>query len=81
MLKIRHLPKLVCIYRLSNAHSNVYSDAKTASLFDVVSILFPPHLSLADFLLPRVTRWFGGIFKCFGVVFTSERSFATGGLF
>ena len=47
-----------------------------------MSILFPPHLSLADFLLPRVTRWFEGRYSnVFGVVFISERSFATGGLF
>ena len=50
MLKIRQIPMLVCIYRLSNALSNEYSDAKTALLFDVVSILFPHHLSLNEFL-------------------------------
>ena len=49
MVNVQLIPWLVCIYRLSNAHSNEYSDAKTALLFDVVFTLFPPHLSLADF--------------------------------
>ena len=52
------IPMLVCIYHLSNALCNEYSDAKTALLFDVVSILFPHHLSVNEFLFSRVTRCF-----------------------
>ena len=68
----KHFVNILRFQSLSHAHSNEYSDAKTALLFDVVSILFPPHLSLADFLLPRVTRWFEDI-RMYLVLFSLAR--------